>query len=216
MIFITSFGVGLSGSVTPGPLLAFNIREVLRVGFWAGPLTIVGHSALELIVVLALVIGVARFLESPIAGFVIGIAGGLFLIWMGWAMARHPSRLTPPGTAGAVDLSEGQGGRSKVVVFGALVTLTNPYWSLWWATIGLGYLLWARGMGDAGIVSFYVGHILADFLWYTVVAMALVSGRRLMSPLAYRVLIVICGLFLLGMGGWFIASGVRFLQTAMG
>ena len=103
----------------------------------------------------------------------------------------------------------------KTVVFGALVTLSNPYWSLWWATIGLGYMVWATGLGSAGVTSFYVGHILADFAWYGLVAFALVTGRRLMPPLAYRILIVGCGLFLLGMGGWFVASGVESLRTAL-
>ena len=214
LIFVTSFGVGFSGAVTPGPLLAFNILEVVRIGFWAGPLSIVGHSLLELLIVAALSIGVAAFLASPIPGFVIGTAGGLFLIWMGWGMARHPARHAPPDMADYMDSSGSSGGRSQTVLFGAVVTLSNPYWSLWWATIGLGYLVWARNMGQPGLVSFYVGHILADFAWYTAVAAALVTGRRLMSPFTYRVLIVICGLFLLAMGGWFIASGIGFITSA--
>ena len=215
VIFFTSFGVGLSGSITPGPLLAFNVREVARIGFWAGPLSIVGHSLLELIIVIALAIGAAHFLESPIAGFLIGIAGGLFLLWMGWGMTRHPNRQAPPARAECRQASRSGGRYGMTALGGALVTLSNPYWSLWWATIGLGYMVWSTEMGRPGVVSFYVGHILADFVWYTAVALALVTGRRLMSPMAYRALMVVCGLFILGMGVWFIVSGIGFLRTAM-
>ena len=34
-IFVTSFLVGISGAVSPGPLLAFNIKETMRTGFMA-------------------------------------------------------------------------------------------------------------------------------------------------------------------------------------
>ena len=209
-------GIGLSGSVTPGPLLAFNIREVLRTGFWAGPLSIVGHSLLELAIVVALSVGIAQLLESDVAGFAIGVAGGLFLLWMGWGMVRRPSVNTPSAPTGrGRDRGETARPGLGVAVGGVLVTLSNPYWSLWWATIGLGYMLWSRALGTPGVVSFYVGHILADFAWYALVAFALVTGRRIMSDLAYRLLIMACGLFLLGMGAWFISSGISSLRAAL-
>jgi len=46
-IFATSWIVGLSGAVSPGPLLAYDIKETLRIGPWAGPAISLGHSILE-------------------------------------------------------------------------------------------------------------------------------------------------------------------------
>ena len=59
IIFANSFLVGFSGAVSPGPLLAFNIKETVRIGFIAGPLVVAGHSLLELVTVGALAFGLA-------------------------------------------------------------------------------------------------------------------------------------------------------------
>ena len=95
---------------------------------------------------------------------------------------------------------------------GATVSILNPYWSLWWATIGLGYILWATDLGAVGVASFYTGHILSDIVWYSLVAFAIASGRRIMTPEVYRGLIVVCGLFLLVLGGFFLYSAIGFFQ----
>lgn len=215
VIFLTSFAVGFSGAVTPGPLLVYAVRESVRRGFVAGPLVVVGHAILEIAVVVGLAAGVARFLEADLAGFVIAILGGAFLLWMGWGMVRNPSRhvLLPGSPAGDENASES--GPLVVVAGGALVSVANPFWSLWWATIGLGYIVWATDLGAAGVVSFYTGHILSDLAWYSLVAFAMASGRRFLTPGAYSALIVVCGLFLLALGVFFIVSGVGFLRDVI-
>jgi hypothetical protein len=57
--------------------------------------------------------------------------------------------------------------------------------------------------------AFYVGHTLSDFVWYTFVSVGVASGGRLMGPRVYRWLLFVCGLFLLALGGWFLAAGVQ-------
>lgn len=96
------------------------------------------------------------------------------------------------------------------VLTGILTSLSNPYWSIWWATTGLFYAAWALEHGWAGLTSFYVGHILSDLTWYSLVAAAVVSGRRICPPAVYRWLIVVCGVALVGLGFWFLRSGVLF------
>ena len=83
VIFETSYLVGLSGAVSPGPLLAYNIREAVRRGFLAGPYTATGHAILELLVVIVLALGLRQLFDSdPVVGG-IGLLGGLVLLWMG-------------------------------------------------------------------------------------------------------------------------------------
>ncbi len=82
-IFVTSFGVGFTSALMPGPLTTLAVRESMQRGFWAGPLLAAGHSLIELALVIGLALGLSRFLvEDPVKAGV-GIAGGLFLLGLG-------------------------------------------------------------------------------------------------------------------------------------
>ena len=60
-------------------------------------------------------------------------------------------------------------------------------------------------------ITFMVGHLLADFSWYAVVALTFSRTRRFISDGAYRGLLGACGVFLLGFGFWFIYSSRQLL-----
>ena len=129
VIFVTSFLVGLSGAVSPGPLLEFNIRETVRRGFLAGPYVATGHAILELVTVVALALGLTQILDSDPAVAAIGILGGLFLLWMGWGMVRNPGQ----GAPGSAEHHHGvtHHGVREPIVGGIVVSLSNPYWTIW-------------------------------------------------------------------------------------
>ncbi|MEK7681653.1 MAG: LysE family transporter [Chloroflexota bacterium] len=209
LIFGTSFVVGLSGAISPGPLLTLDIREAARRGFWAGPLIVLGHGILELVLVVALALGLSQFLDQRSLVAVVSVLGGLFLVWLGVQLVRRPGGLplTPAPLCGGPN-----GGGRNLVLAGALVSLANPYWSLWWATIGLGYLVWALRSGVAGLASFFSGHILADLAWFGLVALAVASGRRLVSDAVYRGVSIACGAFMVVLGLYFIGSGTGLLR----
>lgn len=206
LVFFTSLGVGFSGAISPGPLLVYNIGESVRRGFMAGPLVSLGHALLELVVVVGLALGVSKFLNNDVVFAVVGFLGGLFLLWMGLAMVWK-SKGYLPLDADSTGTTQRKG---NPILGGILVSLSNPFWTIWWLTIGLGYLLWARDLGVWGVAAFYVGHIMSDLVWYSLVSFGVASGRRfLMAPKVYQGLIVVCGLFLLALGGYFIANGAH-------
>ncbi|MFC1935981.1 LysE family transporter [Chloroflexota bacterium] len=209
VIFGTSFLVGLSGSVSPGPMLAFNIRETVRRGFMAGPYIVAGHALLELVVVVALALGLTQLLDSDPVVATIGILGGLFLLWMGWGILRNPGR----GAPGSMGNHHGgtRGGIRDPIVGGILVSLSNPYWAIWWITVGATFMTRSLELGLLGIGAFYVGHILSDLSWYGLVSAALASGQRLITERLYRGIMVGCGIFLAAMGGYFLVTGVNVL-----
>ncbi|SHE28294.1 LysE type translocator [Desulfofundulus australicus DSM 11792] len=87
-IFSTAFVVGLSGAMMPGPLLTVTIGESARRGFAAGPLVVLGHALLEGALVVALSLGLASLITAPPVARGIAVVGGIFLIYLGWGMAR--------------------------------------------------------------------------------------------------------------------------------
>lgn len=205
-IFGTAFVVGFSGAMMPGPLLAVTISESARRGARAGPLLMLGHMALEAALVAVVAFGLAGILKDPLVIACIALLGGGVMCWMGQGMVR---------SARHTSLREAAGRRSRVhpVLAGALVSLSNPYWTIWWATIGITYVIMGLRFGLTGILVFFAGHILSDFTWYTAVSVGVARGGRLLSDRVYRTMIIVCGGALVGFGAWFVWTGVTVFRT---
>jgi len=203
-VFFTAWVVGFSGAMMPGPLLTVTISESARRGAKAGPLLMVGHAILELSLVIALVLGLKRFLVNQVFITTVSFLGGLFLLWMGCSMLKDVWQ-------GKVSLDFSAKGRQSMigpVAAGILVSLSNPYWTIWWATFGLSFITKAWVYGPAGLALFYTGHILADFTWYGAVSLAVAKGRKVMSDRLYRGIIAVCGAFLIGLAATFLWNGI--------
>jgi threonine/homoserine/homoserine lactone efflux protein len=206
-IFAGSFVLALSGALMPGPLLTVTIAEAARSGFKVGPLLMTGHSLLELLLVAGIVLGLGPFLKLPSVIGVIALLGGALLIYLGIDMIRTAVQLSLEKQT-----SEIHGGSSRSpILTGVLASLANPYWTLWWATIGLGYLVAAMKFGFTGIASFFLGHISADFAWYSLISFGVSRGKTFLGDRSYQLVIRICGALLFFFGGWFIFSARTFL-----
>ena len=205
-IFASSFVIALSGALMPGPLLTATISGSSRHGFVTGPLMIAGHAILELGLVIAFLLGLAPFFQQPVAFVATALVGSVILFWMAFGMFRSlPSlRLSWEGD---------KKGRNNPVISGILMSVANPYWIIWWATIGLGYILYSWRFGFWGIASFFVGHILADLIWYSLIAAAVAGGRHFLTNRLYRSLIAVCAVFLTVFAGYFAYAGFEKLNA---
>lgn len=201
-LFATSFVVALSGAIMPGPLLTVTISESPRRGMATGPLLIVGHAVLELALVAALLMGLAPVLKQTPVFIAIALAGAVVLLWMGIGMLRGLPSMT-------LTVEGGHTGGKNLIVSGMVMSLVNPYWSIWWATIGLGYILHSMNAGTLGVVAFFSGHLMGDLFWYAAVSTAVWKGRRLLSDRGYRMLIGVCAAFLIVISCLFAWSGVQ-------
>jgi len=203
-LFITSFIVGFSGAMMPGPLLAVDVAESPSTGYVTGPILTGGHAIAELAVVILLSLGLAALAESRAIAGGIGIVGGAMLIFMGVGMLYD---LIMKKIEMKQDPTQAK--KSGRLVFDGIVTsLSNPYWFVWWATTGSAFLVKSLDHGAVGPAVFYVGHILSDLVWYSLVAFLVWRGRKLIVGQGYKFLIGICGLFLIYLGGSFIYDGI--------
>ena len=184
----------------PGPLLAVTVSESSRRGRSAGPLLVLGHGILESVLVIAVVLGLARFFSSPPVIGVVSLVGSAVMCWMGLGMIRVVRKLT-------LSVAASDCGTMNPAILGILTSLANPYWTLWWATIGVALLFSWPEAGWLGMVMFLVGHVLSDLAWYSLVGAGVAKGRKLMSDKTYRWLIGICGGALVAFGFWFAWHG---------
>jgi threonine/homoserine/homoserine lactone efflux protein len=208
-IFTTSLIVGFSGALMPGPLLTVVISGSARRGFWEGPALVLGHAVAEALIVVGLAAGLSRLLKRNWVAGLIGLLGGAFLLWMGFDIIRS-------AWWGTVSLEQATGAEAGLqlgpIITGIVVSISNPYWVLWWATVGASYVALSLARGPLGLGSFYFGHILSDLSWYSLVALLISKGKALLSQPVYRLILLVCGLFLVALGIYFIYSGINFLR----
>lgn len=207
-ILLSSMALAFSGAVMPGPLLTYTIRQALTSGSKAGFLIILGHALLELVLIVVIFFGFDLILQSVAAQTAIGLIGGALLGYMGVGMVAGALR-----DRLKIDLDGGGNGNRSMVLSGVAISAMNPYFLIWWAIIGLGFLLSAyQAFGIWGVAAFYVGHISIDFLWYGGMSVLIGRTRRFISQKVYRVIVAILGAVLIYFGITFV---VKAMQTIL-
>jgi threonine/homoserine/homoserine lactone efflux protein len=214
-IFTTAYVVALSGALMPGPMLTVTIKESLQQGWRSGLLICAGHGLAEIALLVLFALGLNDLLRLKWLPVVIGIGGGLALLYMGVGICRSALRdaegLTLEQDDGGV-VRLGTGSYLSPLKSGFIASVANPFWTLWWFTIGILYVTQALQAGAIGLGAFYAGHILADLSWFLFVAVAVATGKRWLSPAAYRGILGVCGIFLVMLAAYFIYRGI---STAM-
>jgi threonine/homoserine/homoserine lactone efflux protein len=201
-----SFIMALSGALMPGPLLTYTIARTVqapRRGFLVGPLVIAGHGALEMVILCALVFGVTEFLKAPTVIKAIGVAGAILLAYMGVGLLREvfQKRAVDP-----LAVDERQAGslvsRMNPVLAGILLSLSNPYWWIWWVTAGSATLIRFGVSLRAwqGILLFFIGHEAGDLIWYFAVSLLTHFGKRRLSRRFYNAILAVCGVAIIAFG----------------
>ncbi|HQD29176.1 LysE family transporter [Acetivibrio saccincola] len=210
-MFFKSFLIGFSGAMVPGTMLGVTIDGSLKKGWKAGPLIVLGHGILEILLIIVMVMGFRDFFTNPVVGGIIGLAGGVFLAWMGYGMIKS-------GKNKSVSLENQETGNSimgkNLVLVGLIVSATNPYFIIWWASTGMELIRQALTIGVIGILFFFAGHILSDFIWYSSVSLAFSKGKKLISDNVYRWIILFLGVFIMGFSIYFISGGLKMLINA--
>jgi threonine/homoserine/homoserine lactone efflux protein len=192
MFLIYAAGISLSGVMMPGPLTAATIAKGYRQQN-AGIYIALGHAVIELPLMALIYFGFAHFFTSPVVKQVLGLAGGLLLVFMGLMVLRGFRR----NIAETADLPYNS------LVTGIMLTGANPYFFLWWGTIGIALIVTAAEFGIWGLVVFAVVHWSCDLVWEQIVSVSVFRTKHLWTPMVQRVIFGICAAALIGFGVWF-------------
>jgi threonine/homoserine/homoserine lactone efflux protein len=214
-LYATFVLISLSGALSPGPLTALAISEGARAGRWAGTRLALGHGLVEIPLVFAIAYGLGEWLRRPRVGGLIGLLGAAVLLWMGYGLAIGAWRGTLT-LAGATAGPRPAALRFGHVPGGVLFTVTNPYWSLWWATLGASYVARVVGLSaaPAAVGGLALSHWATDLVWLGGLSLLIASGRKLIGDRGYRIVMLVCGVFLLALGCYFAWSGLGLLAKA--
>ena len=211
VVFGFSFLVALTGAMAPGPLLTYTIiksAQTRRRGYLMGVWIIIGHAILEMAVVIALLLGFSFVLQNITVVRGIGVVGGLILVAFGGAIIRDiflgriPVNLTAPDVPHAGPAEDDTRPIDNPVLGGVLISMANPYWWVWWATIGFAFMV-QFGISFSNwpaLLAFFLGHEAGDLLWYVIVSTLAYFGLRRLNRQVYYGILSLCGLFMIGFG----------------
>jgi len=197
-IILSVIVISLSGVMMPGPMFAVTLAKSYKSP-WAGAQIALGHAVIEVPLILLIYFGFARFFENNIVQVVLSLLGGAMIIWLGVGLFRARADVAEKGT----DLPY------SAFVAGILMSALNPFFLLWWATIGSMLIMKFIEFGALGLPVFIVVHWLCDLVWLSFVSVLIYKTRALWGKRFQQRVFIACGLVLIGFGVWFIVSGVR-------
>lgn len=195
-ILAMAFTIGLTGAIAPGPTLVATVNSSLKSGWTAGPKVAVGHALVELFLFLLIVLGLAAAAQQY--SRLIAVLGGLALVSFGL--------LTVKGSRKASLVSPASETAQNPYLAGVLTSAANPYFWIWWLSIGSAMVI--DGLRDGIILAclFMIGHWGADFGWYTLVSTSLDKGRSALSEVNYQRILAMCGCFLIIFGLYYLTK----------
>jgi len=197
-----------------------------------GAYIIIGHALIEIGIVVFLLLGFSFVLQNRIVVRSIGIIGGMLLFYLGFSIIRDvkqgkihlhfPDKTEPKKMTSEIEENNlsrpGQSLRDhsketmklghwlieNPVIGGMIVSMSNPYWWVWWATIGFAFMVqfdvslnqWPK------LFAFFFGHEAGDLTWYVIVSFLSFYGIRRLNKKAYQVILIICGIFMMGFGAY--------------
>ena len=186
--------ISLSGVMAPGPVTTATIAAGTNSRH-AGAMIAVGHGIVEFPLMFLILAGIGVLFESAAAKTIIGIVGGIVLVWMAIGMLRDIQKATQ--ASAALHL------RGPLTT-GFILSITNPYFLLWWATVGLALAKDARKLGLFAFVLFTIIHWLCDLFWLEALSWTSFKGSRLISEPHQRIVLAICAMAMLFFGAVFI------------
>ena len=195
--------VTASGALAPGPLffglLMHGSKEGARAGFSAA----IGHTLVEFPLVLALALGLLAAASQPMVKGVIGVVGGAGLIGFG-VLQVYETLKSKPSSAGIPNAKARKLPASSLVL-GLALTGLNPYFILWWLTIGSVLIVQALAFAAlVGVLVMYVSHVWMDYAFLTMIAHLGKKGKAVVGSRGYKVVLIVFGLILIYYGATFV------------
>ncbi len=194
----TVVATSLSGVMMPGPMFTVTLAKSLKSP-WAGVMVSLGHAVVEVPLILLVYFGLVNFFQNEIVKIVLSVLGGAMIVWMGYDLFRARQKLA----------KEGKDTPYNAFVAGILMSGLNPFFLVWWVTVGSLLLMKFIGaVGTWGLPFFIIVHWLCDLVWLSVVSYAIYRTHKFWGERVQELVFVLLSAFLFYFGGMFVIKGV--------
>ena len=184
--------VSTSGVFSPGPLFFVNLFYGSKYGSIMGLKLAIGHTFVEFPLLVLLFYGVSKFSLVSLSDYdifkIIGIVGGVLMIFFSF-MQIYP---VIKNKSLETNNQYSKYAIKNAILVGMIFTGLNPFFLVWWSTIGLklvsdsvnnfGYL--------NGIFLLFFSHIWMDYFWLWITSFMSSKGRSIAKEKVYRILLL--------------------------
>ena len=193
--------ISASGVMSPGPLFAANITYGLKQGTKAGIKIAIGHSLVELPLVILLGIGIFSLEIFPEFKIIISILGAITLFVFAFMQIKSTLKKNEkPETK----LKQGP------IITGVLLSALNPFFIIWWLTIGLKLISDAMAIwAFVGILIVFVLHVWMDFVWLGATAFLISKSKKIISNTNYKIIMLALSVILIYFGITFLTDVIN-------
>ncbi len=202
---VTVVLITVSGALAPGPLFFVTLSQGAKSGTKSGLMFSVAHSLIEFALVMLLALGLLSVASEPAVRLAVGVAGGVALLIFGAMQIRSSF------SNKADETKPKQMTSRKLLLIGLAFTGLNPYFIIWWLTIGANLILLSLEFGGLlGVVFMYVCHVWVDYAWLTLIANFAKRGAKILRLKWYRILMAVFGAVLIYFGLTFLIDSIGF------
>ena len=191
--------ISLSGVMAPGPMTAVTVGKGSSSPH-AGGIISLGHAIIEFPLMILIFFESGHIFNIPYVKTGIALIGGIFLLYMAVGMFRSINS----------DFKSSADAHSPLIA-GILLTAGNPYFILWWATVGATLVIQSADFGISGFIIFAIMHWICDMLWLYFLSILSYRGGRFFGNIFQKIIFTICGVMLVFFSGKFIYDGLKMI-----
>lgn len=192
LIFIASVvAISATGALSPGPLSAATLALGVKGGWRAGFLVAVGHTLFELpyvILLATLYNSLTTFIQQQVVKYALSVVIAVFNTFFAYLLVIDALKY---GSRGALSNSKSVARFKNPLILGLILTGLNPFFLVWWATVGMPLINNAIKYGlILGMPVMYVSHVWLDYVWLSFLAYTTYSGSKYIGLTGYKILLI--------------------------
>jgi threonine/homoserine/homoserine lactone efflux protein len=200
---VTVVILSASGALAPGPLFFVTVSHGIKSGTKSGILFSIAHSLVEFTLVMLLALGLLSVANMPPVRLAVGVAGGVALIIFGAMQIRSSFSYKPE------EIKTGQKATRSLILLGLALTGLNPYFIVWWLTVGANLIFISLEFaGLVGVVFMYFCHVWVDYAWLILVSGFAKRSSKILRFKWYRILMAVFGAVLIYYGFSFLIGSL--------
>ncbi len=190
--------ISFSGVMAPGPMFAVTLARSYKSP-WAGLFVSLGHAVIEIPLIFLIYSGFAALFKKTGVQLALSLTGGAVVIWLGIGLFRDRKER----------IEKNDSIKGTAFTSGILMSALNPFFLLWWATVGSMLISRFARFGLSGMVIFSLAHWSCDLIWLSFVSILVYRTHALWGQRVQEWLLIACSLLLVGFGGYFMLSGLK-------